>query len=121
MNNGDPSKRELYGEYLRGEKWERKLKAKATHKALDIALDEPLDIDINKSAGIGAGGAIGVALAAGVPTAIIALAMLFKGGSSPTVPTAGPADSNYTVRFFDKDGAPINVPHISARPTQANP
>ena len=42
----------------------------------------------------------------GVLAGVLAGALLFKGGQ----PQTGPADSNYKVLFFDKDGKPITIP-----------
>ena len=35
--------------------------------------------------------------------------------STPPPPAASPADSEYEVRFFDRDGNPITIPHLSTR------
>ena len=53
--------------------------------------------------------------AAGVLAGVLAGALLFKGG---TAPQQGPLDSNYKVLFYDAQGNPIPVQHISARPKQ---
>lgn len=70
-------KDELYGEFLRGKREDRKLMLKAAHKALDIA-DDDMHVEANKTTGIGALGAAGIALAAGLGPAGLGAAMLWK-------------------------------------------
>ena len=98
-----PDKKALYGEWEKGERWRRR----AAHKAIDMADDE-MQVSVNKSTGISTTGLVGAALAAGIPSAIVALAMLFKGGGTPApaVPQ-GPTPSGYEWKvdiFRDKDG-----------------
>ena len=110
-------KQALYGQWLKGEAWKRKLQKAAAHKALDIAESEDVNLSVNKSTGIGNAGLIGAVAAAGLGPALLGLAMLLKGGSAPApVTSPGPADSAYKVLFFDKDGKPISVPHITDKP-----
>ena len=45
-----------------------------------------------------------------------ALVATFLGDKAPPPAATSPADSEYEVRFFDADGNPIAVPHISERP-----
>lgn len=113
-----PDKQYLYGEWLRGQKWKRQLQKSVSHKALDIAEGEEVNLSVNKSSGITAAGAMGIAAAAGIPSALVAILLLLKGGGQPASPPPypGPADSAYTVRFYDKDGKLIDVPHISQKP-----
>ena len=105
-------KNNLYGEFLKGEKWRRNLAKSATHKALDIAEAEDVNLSVNKSTGVSTAGMIGVALAAGLGPALLGIAMLFKGGQAPT---GGPADSAYQVIHYDEKGNVIPVKHISER------
>lgn len=71
--------------------WKDNLERKASYKALDIPDDEmgvSTTKKIDKSRhGLGAIGAIGVALAAGLPPSVLALLMLLK-QDKPTVPPA---------------------------------
>ena len=75
----------------------------------------------NNSTGLSGGAVAAIAAAVGLPATVLAGLMLLKGGSAPVTSAPGPADSNYTVRFYDRDGNPINVPHISTRPTAPQP
>lgn len=54
---------------------------------------------------------------ASVPPTLLALILALKGGTAAPAPmtSPGPADSAYKVTFFDKDGKPIPVPHISEK------
>lgn len=73
---------DLYSNFQRHADQRSKLGLQAARKALDIA-DDDMNINASKS-GIGAAGAAGIALAAGLPSALIAALMLLK---SPVVPT----------------------------------
>lgn len=112
-SNDSPDKKALYGEFLRGETWKRNLQKKLSHKALDIAEAEDVNLSVNKSTGIGAAGLIAAVAAATLGPTILAGAILLKGDRPAG--QASPADSNYKVLFYDKDGNPIQVPHISAK------
>ena len=93
-NGSEPNKAQLYGEWLKGQEWKRSLQKSVSHKALDIAEGEEVNLSVNKSTGIGTMGAIGVALASSLGTAILGGAMLLKGNgqappqTAPTVPAA---------------------------------
>jgi len=116
-NGSEINKGELFGEWMRGEKWQRNLKKSVAHKALDIAEAEDVNLSVNKSTGIGNAGLIGAVAAAGLGPAMIGLALLFKGGTAPPpVTSPGPADSAYRVLFYGKNGELIDVPHIKDRP-----
>ena len=87
-NSAGIDKEFLYGKFQRAVDWQQKLAKKASYKALDIAEDD-VNINANKT-GIGALGAIGIALAAGLPSmgmaGLLAYSML---GDKPetTAPT----------------------------------
>jgi hypothetical protein len=68
-------KKLLYGQFIKGLEDDRKLGLKAAYKALDIP--EDMDIKVKKT-GIGALGAIGIALASGLAPAGLGMAMLWN-------------------------------------------
>lgn len=114
--------------WRRNQQWRENLAKKAAHKSLDIP-DDDMQIH-NTRTGISAGGAIGIAAAAGIPGAIasgiLGYSLLTKPSevpapepSQPTVSCPAVPDSEYDVLFYDKDGNPISVPHISTRPKTA--
>jgi len=87
--------------------WQDKLYRKAAHKSLDIP-DDDMQINSNKS-GVGALGLTGVALAAGLPGALMAFQML-RGPETPVAPVVHPPqikvdDLNLKVRWWvDENG-----------------
>ena len=98
----DLDKKELYGEYLKGEKAKRDLYLRGAHKALDIA-EEDMNVstEVNK---IGLGWReLLVVLGTG-----LAGYGLYNFYNS----TSEPADSSYEVLFYDKDGNQIEVPRL---------
>uniref|UniRef100_A0A6M3KW04 Uncharacterized protein n=1 Tax=viral metagenome TaxID=1070528 RepID=A0A6M3KW04_9ZZZZ len=108
--NGLPDKDHLYGNYERSLKWQDDLHRRATHKALDMADDMAFEQHVTRT-GMG-----------WKELAVIAAALLGGGGLAayalrdpPLVQQQAPLDSEYEVRFFDADGNPISVPHISER------
>lgn len=116
-SNGSPDKNELYGEWLKGQEWKRQLQKSVTHKALDVAEADDVNLSVNKNTGVGNAGLIGAVAAAGLGPAILGLAMLLRGGqTAPPATAPGPADANYQIRFFDKDGRPINVKPLEEKP-----
>ena len=121
----DINQRGLWPNWATATEWREKLYKKAAHKSLDIPDD---DVQItNTKSGISTAGAVGIASAIGVPSvvssAIMGYALLNKSDPPepappapiPVVAPVNPADSAYDVLFYDKDGNPINVPHISQR------
>lgn len=112
--------------WQRSHDWQDKLYRRAAHKSLDIPDGEMGDISVTKS-GIGTLGAIGIALAAGIPGAgvgLMALQMLSNLPQSapqpPPVPVSPPAAAvapaaaqdvvqAFRVLFYDKDRNPIEV------------
>lgn len=107
--------------------WRDALHKKAAHKSLDIPEDD-MSIQSSKTVnGIGTLGAIGIALAAGVPGAGVGLMALQMLANLPqaapqppaapvspppvaTAPAAAPdVERAFRILFFDKDRNPIEV------------
>ena len=112
-------KKFLWGKFQEGEDDRRRFAKKIAYKAADMAMDDDMNIQANKS-GIGTAGALGIAAVAGIPPTLLAAWALMQGrGEAPAAPAPAAAvsvsDSEYEVRFFDADGKPIPVPHISQR------
>ncbi len=105
----------LYGDYREMLKAKEKLHLRAAHKALNIPEDD-MQINANRT-GLGPLGAIGIALVSSlVPGGFLLWSLLGQAASQLPTPNASkPPDSEYEVRFYDKDGKLINVPHISQR------
>lgn len=85
---GTLDKQALYGDFRDWAKKKMRLGMKVAHKALDIAEDD-MNITANRR-GIGALGATGIALAAGLPSALLAGWMLLnqaKPVTSPSLPS----------------------------------
>ena len=100
-------KQEHYGDFRDAAKRREKLYMKAVHKSLDLP-EEMGDINANRT-GIGALGAVLIALAAGLGPTVLGAYMLLR-EMKPASSSPAPADSEYDVRFFDKDGNPITIP-----------
>lgn len=116
-----PDKQHLYGRYQKSEDWRQQLQKKLTHKSLDIPEDDDVYVD-NSNKGMG-----WKELAVISGTLLGAGALYAYSNSTPQTPPtavappaqpAGPVDSEYQIRFFDKDGNLIEVPHISQRADQ---
>lgn len=118
----DVNGRSIWPNWANQQEWQNRVHHEAVRKALDLPSDD-MQIVQNKS-GIGTAGAIGIAAAAGVPAAVAAAAMAYSmaGGNgelpippspTPIVAPADLADSEYEIRFYDKDGNAIPVPHVS--------
>lgn len=123
----------LYGTYLAQEKWKNSLNKKMTHKALDIPLDDDVNITQTKT-GISTAGALGIAAMVGIPPlAILGYMLLNKEAPqlpplpiipqiqqvvpqvpqvTPQVQTAPVKDRSFQIKFYDKDRKPINVPQL---------
>lgn len=117
----DVNRRGIWPLWHRNQEWRDKLSQKLAHKALDIP-DDDMNIT-NTKVGIGTAGVIGIATAAGLPGVLLAGYLLFKDARpEPTAPQPSPEvsvpDTEYDVLFYDKDGNPIQVPHISTKPKQ---
>lgn len=113
-----PDKGYLYGMYQRGRDWREKLHRQTAHKALDIGVDDDMFVDNSKrSNGFG-----WKELAVLAATAVGGGYLLTNSTTAPPMPTQqavpSPIDSEYEVLFFDRDGRPISIPHISQKAAQ---
>lgn len=118
---GKIDKDKLYGDFREFEKKKQKLWMKSVHKALDVAED---DVQFNQSVKNGMGwkelAVIAAMVMSGVGLTGAIVSQMSQQPQAPPVVTApvSPgdlADTEYEVRFYDKDGNPIDVPHISTR------
>lgn len=114
----DVNGRSIWPNWANQQEWQNKLHEQAVRKALDIPSDD-MQIVQNKT-GIGTAGAVGIAAAAGIPSALTAgaLALSLMGGDGETKapeppPAASVSDTEYDVRFYDANGNLIPVEHIS--------
>ena len=107
-----PDKDYLYGRYEAGEAWKRQLHKKGAYKALDIADDDMGDIHANR---IGMTWKELIAVAVLVVGSIVGTALLVRVDVAAPASAPTPIDSEYEVRFFDAQGQPIEVEHISQR------
>lgn len=115
INSELPDKQYLYGEWFKGEQrrreWQDQVNKRHTLKSLDMAMDEMGDVNttVNKGMGVKELGIIG---------AIILGALAFMrpdllpttGNNQPQQQAAGPTDSEYDVRFYNRNGELIDVP-----------
>ena len=103
----------LYRDFNQGRSWQQRLHRQAIHKALDIAPEEDVHIT-HKNNGLGWRELAIVILGMVAGTAASGL---FR--SQPTTPSrpSAPSDREYDVRFYDKDGRLIEVPHIRQKQT----
>lgn len=100
-------KASLYGRYNNAEDTKaakadqrENLAMRAAHKALDIPQEDVEDVKINANKyGLGTLGAVGLALATGLPVAGLAGAMLLKSGSAPE--TQAPTIKPVAAKAFD--------------------
>lgn len=117
--NGDgalPDKNYLYGNFQNHENWRERLHQRVVHKGLDMAMEDDVEVHAPRTTVNGVGWK---ELAVAGLLALGGYGLWLRGQPSPApAPPAfeGPLDSEYEVRFFDADGNPINVPHISQRP-----
>lgn len=106
----EPCKDYLYGRYQKMEDWKNGLHKKATHKALDIPMEEAVNVD-NSRVGLG-----WKELAVIAATGLGGLWLYDQRTTEAPAPTqVAPVDSEYDVMFYDADGNKIDVPHISTR------
>lgn len=110
------NKEQLYGQYLKTERWRDMLHKKLAHKSLDIPTDEEMNVSNvhNTNTKSGCGWKEMLVLLLGMVSAGGAAAYFLK-PSTATQPTAvAPAqplsDSEYEVRFYDKNGKLIDIP-----------
>ena len=120
MANSEIDKQELYGDFRDGEKWRTRLSRKLAHKSLDIADADDMDIEVDRSnrsiSGIG-WKELAVLAAAGLGGfALWSHEKTPAATPPPAVQQQSPADTEYDVRFYDKNGDLIDIPHISQRP-----
>lgn len=109
-------KKFLYGKFQAAEDKRARFVERVAHKAADMAIEDDVNIQ-NTKTGIGTGGAIGIAAAAGLP-GLVAAAILGHGLlnkpqiiTQPAPPAASqPVEQKFDVLFFDKDGNKIDVP-----------
>lgn len=101
-------------------KWRNNLARRATHKALGV--DDMGDIN---AVNTGFGWKELLILAAAAVAGIVAWQRTTPNQNTEPAQTPaaapawpGPPDSEYEVRFFDADGNPIAVPHVSQRPAE---
>lgn len=113
-----PDKKYLYGNYQESDDWRQRLHRKLAHKSLDIGMDDDVNVD-NSRVGLGWKE---LAVIAGMLLGGTAIWKFGDKGVSqqpvvvPSVPQqqySPPIDSEYEVRFYDKDGNPIEIPQIS--------
>ena len=110
-NEGSHLKDVLYRDYNQGKTWQQRLHREAVHKALDIAPEDDVHIS-QKTSGLGWREL--AIIVAGMVSGIAASGWLLS--KAPPLPhSVAPADSEYDVRFYDKDGRLIEVPHIGER------
>ncbi len=114
----DVNGRSIWPNWANQQEWQNKLHEQAVRKALDIPSDD-MQIVQNKT-GISTAGAVGIAAAAGIPSALtagaLALSLMGDGKEAvppPPPPTTSVSDSEYDVRFYDANGNLIPVEHIS--------
>ena len=111
-HKSDSLKDALYRDYNQSRRWQQQLHKQAVHKALDIAPDDDVRIT-QKTTGLG-WRELAIIIAGLVATG------WFIQRSAPPAPTLpsrveSPVDSEYDVRFYDKDGNLIEVPHVRQR------
>lgn len=121
----DTDKDYPYRRWAAADSWRDKLYRRASHKALDIAEDMDFNQQIDRSQSGMSWKELAVIAAALLGTAGLGL-HYFGTDKTETTTTnttqpAGPDDSAYTVKFFDRNGNPIDVPHISQRPKEQPP
>jgi len=109
--SGLPDKDHLYGNYERSLKWQDDLHRKAAHKALDMAEEMGFEQNLTRTGF----GWKELAVVAGAVLGGIGLVSHFSGQNDAPPQQQAPVDSDYDVRFYDADGNPIHVPHISER------
>jgi hypothetical protein len=113
-SGGSQLKDVLYRDYNQGRSWKQRLHRQAVHKALDIAPEDDVHITQKNS---GLGWRELAIIVAGMVAGATAIGWFSSRPAAPSLPVA-PADSEYNVRFYDKDGQLIEVPHIRQRPRQ---
>lgn len=111
MTNGRKSKpvdqEALYGVFNESTQRRQRWHDKAIHKALNLPMEDD-DMQFNQSSGLTVGHLLGIAVIAGV---LFVGASLWK-PSEPAPPMSAPGvtDTEYDVRFYDREGNLIDVP-----------
>lgn len=115
-NSGGESdlKDALWRDYNRGNAWKQRLHREAVHKALDIAPEDDVRISQETS---GLGWRELAVIVAGMVIGTAATNWLLLRPYAPPTSRSAPIDSEYDVRFYDKDGNLIEVPHVLRRDT----
>ena len=105
----------IWARWGKHQSWTDALHRKAAHKALDIPEEEMIQAN---RIGVGGGTVAAIAVCAGLlPIAGMLLGTYLNRPAPAQPPTATvPKDSEYDVRFYDKNGNEIEVPHISKQP-----
>lgn len=110
----DIDKDHLYGRYQKQEDRRNALSMKMAHKALDIPEDD-MHIHANRT-GLGALGAIGIAIASALPTAALFGYMALKDNHQPPAPPAPIQKAQeWKIDFWIEDG------QMKMKPQEAKP
>lgn len=110
-------KQGLFGWWHDAVKRQTRLHERAIHKALDIPEVEDVQNVGNKFGMTWKELAvIGAVLLGGYGAHNYFSSEVTQSPQAATTQGAAPVDSEYEVRFFDADGNPVSVPHVSARP-----
>lgn len=104
----DVDKQTLWGWWYRQAAWRDQLDKRLAHKALDIPEADDMQNVGNRS------GMTWRELAV-IGVMVLGAGWIAANHMSATQQTA-PEDSEYEVRFFDAEGNPVDVPHVSRRP-----
>lgn len=107
----------LYGKFQKSEDDHARFAKRMAHKAADLAMEDDLNITTTKT-GVSTPGLLGIAGIAGASL----LGYGYMNRDQPAVPQSPPAavapvtpaDSDYEIRFWDRDGNPIEVERVPA-------
>ena len=107
-------KQGIWGWWHDSLKWKDKLEKQALHKALDIPEENDMQ-NVGNRYGMGwkEMAVVGLMVLGGYGLATYVPDLLSKESTETTTTTTNVVDAQFTVKFFDKDGNPIDVPHIS--------
>lgn len=121
-------KQALYGDYRDHNKAQNAIHLQAARKALDLA-EDPMSVNVTKT-GISTMGALGIAgLSALGPLGMLAGYLLMNqlkpdaAPQTPLPPVVAPQtppqsekwESDYVIKFYDRNGKLIDVPNIKER------
>lgn len=119
MESHEPDKDERTKNMRQYDQRRQKRADRLFHWSLDMPPGEDdVDVRVNKTSGLGWKELVVIAAAS-----LGGFYLLTRDDSDPAPPpapvvqqqTGGPVDSDYEVRFYDKDGNLIEVPHISQK------